>query len=31
LDHKKLTYQRNGQEMALTDNQPGQVVKNIIA
>jgi hypothetical protein len=31
LDHKKLTYQRNGQALALTDNQPGQIVKNIIA
>ncbi|NBY00529.1 MAG: DUF1501 domain-containing protein, partial [Planctomycetes bacterium] len=31
LDHKKLTYHRNGQALALTDNQPGQIVKNIIA
>ena len=31
LDHKKLTYQRNGQALALTDNQPWHVVKNIIA
>jgi len=31
LDHKKLTYQRNGQEMTLTDNQPGKVVQGILA
>ncbi|MFZ9824758.1 MAG: DUF1501 domain-containing protein [Gemmataceae bacterium] len=31
LDHKKLTYQRNGQQMSLTDNQPGRVVTELFA
>ena len=30
LDHAKLTYKRNGLEMALTDGQPGRVVKEIL-
>ncbi len=30
IDHKKLTYKRNGIEQSLTDNQPGQIVSPII-
>jgi hypothetical protein len=31
LDHRRLTYQRNGQELTLTDNQPARVVREILA
>ncbi|MDB6035134.1 MAG: hypothetical protein JWM16_5472 [Verrucomicrobiales bacterium] len=31
LDHEKLTYKRNGQEMSLTDKQEAQVVKELMA
>lgn len=30
LDHEKLTYLRNGTEMKLTDNQGGQVIKQLL-
>jgi Protein of unknown function (DUF1501) len=30
LDIKKLVYRRNNQELTLLDNQPGQVVKDIL-
>ena len=30
LDHKKLIYQHNGQEQALTDNQPCRIVREIL-
>lgn len=31
LDAQNLTFQRNGQKMSLTDNQPGRVIKEILA
>jgi hypothetical protein len=30
LDHRRLTYARNGQEATLTDNQPARVVRVIL-
>jgi hypothetical protein len=30
LDHRRLTYQRNGLELTLTDNQPSRVVTDIL-
>ena len=30
INHKKLTYKRNGVDQSLTDNQPGQVVNGIV-
>jgi uncharacterized protein (DUF1501 family) len=31
FDHEKLTYQRNGQQMTLTDKQPARVVRELLA
>ena len=31
LDHRRLTYRRNGQEMTLTDQQPSLIVRDILA
>jgi hypothetical protein len=31
FDHEKLIYQRNGQQLTLTDKQPATVVKELIA
>ncbi len=31
FDHEKLTYQRNGQQLTLTDKQPAKVVAELIA
>jgi hypothetical protein len=31
LDHRRLVYTRNGQEMTLTDGQAGRVVREILA
>ena len=31
LDHTKLTYQRNGIEMTLTDGQDGRVIPELLA
>jgi hypothetical protein len=31
IDHKKLSFKRNGQELTLVDNQPARVVKEILA
>ena len=31
LDHRRLVYARNGQEMTMTDNQPARVVQEIRA
>lgn len=31
IDHRRLTYQHNNQEMTLTDNQPSRVVREILA
>jgi hypothetical protein len=31
LDHRRLMYMRNGQEMTLTDGQPARVVREILA
>lgn len=31
FDHTKLVYQRNGQQLALTDQQPARVVSEILA
>lgn len=30
LDHKKLTYKRNGRELTLTDGQPARVVREVL-
>jgi hypothetical protein len=30
LDHRRLTYTRNGQEVTLTDGQPARVVREIL-
>jgi hypothetical protein len=30
LDHRRLVYQHNNQEVTLTDNQPGRVVHDIL-
>ncbi|MBM3995610.1 MAG: DUF1501 domain-containing protein [Planctomycetes bacterium] len=30
LDHRRLTYQRNGQQLTLTDNQSARVVEDIL-
>lgn len=30
LDHRRLTYTRNGQEVTLTDNQPARVVSEVL-
>jgi hypothetical protein len=30
LDHRRLVYHHNGQEMALTDNQPARVVREVL-
>jgi hypothetical protein len=30
LDHRRLVYTRNGQELTLTDNQPARVVREIL-
>jgi hypothetical protein len=30
LDHKKLSYQRNGRELTLTDGQPARVVREVL-
>jgi hypothetical protein len=30
LDHRRLTYLRNGQEVTLTENQPARVVREIL-
>lgn len=30
LDHRRLTYTRNGQEVTLTDNQPARVVREVL-
>ncbi len=31
LDHRRLVYARNGQQMTMTDNQPARVVEEILA
>ncbi|MFO0812758.1 MAG: DUF1501 domain-containing protein [Gemmatales bacterium] len=31
LDHDKLTYKRNGTDLKLTDNQGGQVIRELLA
>jgi hypothetical protein len=31
IDHRRLMYTRNGQELTLTDNQPARVVREILA
>jgi hypothetical protein len=31
LDHRRLTYHRNNQQMTLTDNQPARVVTDVLA
>ena len=30
LDHRRLVYARNGQEMTMTDNQPARIVQEIL-
>ncbi len=31
LDHRRLVYSRNGQQLTMTDNQPARVVREILA
>jgi hypothetical protein len=31
LDHRRLVYRRNGQEVTLTDNQPARIVRELLA
>jgi hypothetical protein len=31
FDHDKLTFKRNGAELALTNGQPARVVKELLA
>jgi hypothetical protein len=31
LDHRRLVYARNGQQMTMTDNQPARVIQDILS
>lgn len=31
LDHRRLTYRRNGRELTLTDDQPARIVRDLLA